>query len=195
MCSWCWGYAPVIKEIRKEYDGRVDFSLVLGGLRSSGEMPWDSISKAYLKSHWQQVAQQTGQEFNDLLFEKECFDYNTYPACKAVVTVRSLLGTEAAFTYLHMIQKAFYTQGIDISNPRLLQGYYDQCFGDSSKFAFYFRSERAEVLTEHDFFKAHSMGATTFPSVVIIDEEGHMLCEKGYRSNEEMKKILEYKNA
>jgi protein-disulfide isomerase-like protein with CxxC motif len=27
-------------------------------------------------------------------------------------------------------------------------------------------------------------------SVVIIDEDGHMLCQKGYRSLEEMKQLL-----
>jgi len=43
----------------------------------------------------------------------------------------------------------------------------------------------------HDFAKARSMGATAFPSVVLIDEEGHMVCQKGYKSEEEMRRLLE----
>ena len=195
MCSWCWGFAPVMEKLRESYRDEIDFSLVLGGLRSSGEMRWDTSAKAYLKSHWQQVAQKTGQPFDETLFAKAEFDYDTYPTCKAVVSVRELLGLEAAFGYLHAIQKAFYSQGIDVGNPRLLQGYYEQLFGNSGKFAFFFRSERAELLTAHDFAKARSMGATAFPSVVIIDDDGHMVCQKGYRSFEEMKTLLESKDA
>ena len=125
-----------------------------------------------------------------MLFQKEHFEYDTYPACKAVVTVRELLGEEAAFTYPHTLQHAFYAQGIDITKTRLLFGYYDQLFGNSSKFAFMYGTERIETLMEHDFAKARSMGATAFPSVVLVDDEGHMVCQKGYRSYDEIDRLL-----
>jgi len=195
MCSWCWGFAPVIERVHQAYAKEIDFSLVLGGLRGKGEMTWDDDAKNYLRAHWQQVAQRTGQPFDETILEKEWFEYDTHPACRAVITVRELLGEEAAFTYLHKIQEAFYTQGIDITNMRLLQGYYEQLFGNSAKFAFHYLSERGETLMLHDFAKARSMGATAFPSIVLIDEEGHMVCQKGYKSEEEMREILEECNA
>jgi putative protein-disulfide isomerase len=190
MCSWCWGFAPVIEEARRRLKEAYDIHLVMGGLRTKGEMVWDEASRRYLFQHWQQVAERTGQSFNELLFSKEDFVYDTYPACKAVVTVRELLGEDAAFTYLHTIQHAFYAQGIDITKTRLLYGYYEQLFGNSGKFAFMYGTERIETLMQHDFAKARSMGATAFPSVVIVDEAGHMVCQKGYRSFEEMNTLL-----
>ena len=39
---------------------------------------------------------------------------------------------------------------------------------------------------QHDFSKARSMGANAFPSVVKIDEDGHMFCQQGYKSLEEI---------
>ncbi len=195
MCSWCWGFAPVIEKIRSSYEEQYNFSLTVGGLRKAGEMAWDEKTKRYLRGHWEEVSRKSGQPFDLSLFDKTIFEYDTTPACKAVVTVRELLGTEQAFRYLHAIQSAFYTQGIDITNPRLLQGYYEQLFGNSAKFAFFFLSERAETLTEHDFAKARAMGATAFPSVVLIDKEGHMMCQKGYRSENEMKQLLEKRDA
>ena len=195
MCSWCWGFAPVVEAIRDKYTDSYEIGLVMGGLRRAGEMVWDDAAKAYLRSHWHNVAETTGQPFDEILLEKERFNYDTYSACKAVVTVRELLGTEAAFDYLHKIQHAFYAQGIDITNPRLLQGYYEQLFGNSGKFAFFFLSERAEVLTEHDFAKARSIGATAFPSVVMVDEEGHMVCQKGYQSAEVLETFLKETHA
>jgi len=193
MCSWCWGFAPVIEALRKS--DASTFSLVLGGLRTKGEMTWDESSKGYLQGHWQQVAKSTGQPFSNALFEKEHFDYDTYPACKAVLSVRECFGMQKAFEYLHTIQKAFYARGQDITQLEVLTELLGSIDVDVDKFATFYKSQRAQTLMEHDFAKARSMGANAFPSVVIIDEEGHMVCQKGYRSLIEMKKIIGEKDA
>ena len=189
MCSWCWGFAPVMEELRINFESEYTFSLVLGGLRTKGEMSWDERSKAYLQGHWEQVAQLTGQVFSNSLFEKASFEYDTYPACKAVITVREQFGMQYAFRYLHTIQEAFYAKGKDITNIDILNDLLDESL-DSESFKTFFESDRAELLMEHDFAKARSMGANAFPSVVIIDEEGHMICQKGYRSLLEMNRLL-----
>ncbi len=188
MCSWCWGFDPVMEALGKS--NTFTFSLVLGGLRGKGDMTWDESSKRYLQSHWEQVAKSTGQSFSNALFEKDHFDYDTYPACKAVVSVRELFGMQKAFDYLHSIQKAFYREGQDITQVEVLKHLLDSIDVDVGKFDTFYKSDRAQLLMEHDFAKARSMGANAFPSVVIIDEEGHMICQKGYRSLLEMKKIL-----
>lgn len=191
MCSWCWGFAPIVEELRTTLKDEYKFSLVLGGLRTKGQMPWNESAKAYLKEHWEQVSQRTGQVFSKILFEKEFFDYDTYPACKAVITVRELFGMQSAFAYIHAIQEAFYTRSEDITNLDRLTSLLHRSASDQSAFRTFFESDRAQLLMEHDFAKARSMGANAFPSVVVIDEEGHMVCQKGYRNLEEMKKLLE----
>ncbi|TNF44113.1 MAG: DsbA family protein [Epsilonproteobacteria bacterium] len=190
MCSWCWGFAPVIEALLKTQSHNYHFSLVVGGLRTQGEMSWNETSKEYLRGHWKQVSQRTGQLFSDTLFDKEQFEYDTYPACKAVVTVRELFGMEKAFMYLHTIQEAFYTRAEDITNVEVLTELLSSVTSQSDAFSSFYESERAQLLMEHDFAKARSMGANAFPSVVIIDEEGHMVCQKGYRTLLEMQKLL-----
>ena len=64
-----------------------------------------------------------------------------------------------------------------------------------AKLVFFFLGERVETLSEHDFAKARAIGATAFPSVVLIDKEGHMMCPKGYRSEDEIKQLLEKRDA
>ncbi len=189
MCSWCWGFAPVMEELRINFESEYTFSLILGGLRTKGEMAWDKRSKAYLQGHWEQVAGRTGQAFSNILFDKVSFEYDTYPACKAVITVREAFGMQYAFRYLHTIQEAFYAKGKDITNIDILNDLLDESL-DSESFKIFFASDRAELLMEHDFAKARSLGANAFPSVVIIDEEGHIICQKGYRSLFEMNRLL-----
>jgi len=182
MCSWCWGFHPVITELRENYSKSYSFSLVVGGLRTKGQMEWSQESKNYLAQNWNAVANATEQPFNYTLLNKDYFEYDTYPACKAVVTVRELWGDEASFKYLAKIQEAFYAKGEDTTLLETLLQYVE----DRENFLEFYKSKRAEVLMQHDFSKARSMGANSFPSVVKIDKDGHMVCQKGYRSLEEI---------
>lgn len=185
MCSWCWGFHPIIEELRQKNSNKYKFSLVVGGLRTTGQMAWNTQNKAYLKQNWDAVATRTGQPFTHALLDKEMFDYNTYPACKAIVTVRELWGDEASFKYLTLIQKAFYKDGKDITSLDTLTNYVTK---DKEAFVAYYQSERAQLLMEHDFSKARSMGANAFPSTIKIDEDGHIVCLSGYRT---LKDIIE----
>jgi len=193
MCSWCWGFAPVIEKLREKYGERHELSLVMGGLRTRGHMEWDEGSKSYLKDNWAQVTSKTGQSFSHALFEREKFEYDTYPACKAVVSLRELMGMRKAFDYLHILHKAFYLEFKDTTSLKVLINLLQGLYVDIKKFEEFYNSSRAEILMQHDFAKARSMGANSFPSVVIIDDEGHMVCQKGYRSYEEMKRLISIK--
>ena len=188
MCSWCWGFSPTIESLR--LSNHFKCSIVLGGLRGKGDMTWDEDSKRYLEGHWEQVAKSTGQTFNRVLFEEEHFDYDTHSACKAVVAVRELFGMQKAFEYVHRLQEAFYKEGKDITNVDILTSLLKNLKVEHEAFKFFYESERAQVLMEHDFAKARSMGANAFPSVVVIDDAGHMVCQKGYRSLEQMNNLL-----
>jgi len=186
MCSWCWGFHPVMETLRKSYSKAYTCSIVLGGLRTSGQMLWNEENRRYLQKNWQAVEQITGQSFHPKLLNLKHFDYNTYPACKAVVTIRELWGEDAAFLYYSTIQSAFYTKGIDISSIDILTSYVHQ---NRQAFTSFYQSDRAELLMQHDFSKARSMGANAFPSTVKIDADGHMVCISGYKSLEEILKI------
>ena len=183
MCSWCWGFHPVIEKLRKEYKDNYKFSLVVGGLRTKGQMLWNEESRKYLSHHWDTVAKKTGQPFLPNILNKTHFEYDTYPACKAVVTVRELWGNEEAFKYLSKIQYAFYAEGRNITEEETLRIYVMQ---DKELFSNFYQSPRAETLMQNDFSKARAMGANAFPSIVKIDEDGHMVCKKGYQTIEEI---------
>ncbi len=106
----------------------------------------------------------------------------SYPACKAIITVRELWGEEASFEYLEKIQEAFYAKGEDTTSLEILLKHVE----DKEEFLAFYETPRAEILMHHDFAKARSMGANAFPSVVKIDSEGHMVCHKGYRGIEDI---------
>jgi putative protein-disulfide isomerase len=190
MCSWCWGFEPVLQRLIDELSDEVAFSLILGGLRNSGEQVWDEAFKRYLRSHWSSVEEKTSQRFKLGLLEREAFDYDTEPACRAVVTVRTL-HREKEFTVFTALQEAFYLKGEDITHTDVIAGIVEAEGIDRAAFLALFRSEEMKAKTKADVYKARSMGANVFPSVVLIDEEGHLCVIKGYKSYEAIRPLLE----
>ena len=189
MCSWCWGFEPVLQKLQETLPGDTKISLVLGGLRSKGDQVWNIEFRSYLKENWTNVQARTGQVFNMDLLDKEVFEYDTEPACRAVVVVREL-DERRQFSFFRELQKAFYTQSKDISLTDVLVDIVEENGLDKREFLNLFESEKMKEKTRNDSYKARSMGANAFPSLVFIDEEGHLCVVKGYKSFEEIKKFM-----
>ena len=89
MCSWCWGFAPVVEALATQAAERgVPMQLVLGGLRRD-QVAIDAAARVRYLGYWQAVNASTGQLFN---FDEGLplgMRYDTEPACRAVVTAVS----------------------------------------------------------------------------------------------------------
>jgi len=190
MCSWCWGFEPVLQKLRDDLSDEVEFSVILGGLRNNGEQVWDDPFKTYLRGHWRSVEEKTGQGFNLGLLEREAFDYDTEPACRAVVTVRTL-DKAKQFSFFKALQEAFYLRGEDITQTDVIADIVSAIGLEKSEFLGFFGSDEMKEKTKADVYKARSMGANVFPSVVLFDEEGHLCVIKGHRSYEEIRRLLD----
>ncbi len=189
MCSWCWGFEPVLKQLISNLPEDTRLSLLLGGLRNQGEQVWDEAFRSYLMMHWQSVHERTGQPINLDLLNKEMFEYDTEPACRAVATVRELDQTRQ-FSFLQALQKAFYQDARDITSTDTLFSVAKEEGFDPESFLSLFLSEKMKEKTKDDAYKARSMGANVFPSLVFIDEEGHLCVVKGYKSFEQIEKLI-----
>ena len=88
MCSWCYGFSPVITTLAERFSGRLPVRLVMGGLRAGNTRPMRPQDKDYIRGAWTRVGEASGQPFDFAFFEREGFIYDTEPACRAVVTMR-----------------------------------------------------------------------------------------------------------
>ena len=90
MCSWCWGFAPVVQALAEQAAAAgVPLKLVVGGLRRE-RAAMEPSARVRILSHWQAVNASTGQLFNFQDALPESFVYDTEPACRALVTARQL---------------------------------------------------------------------------------------------------------
>ena len=190
MCSWCWGFEPVLRRVQAELPRDTRLSILLGGLRSKGEQEWTSEFRHYLQGHWKHVEAKTGQRFMTDLLDKKEFEYDTEPACRALVTLRELDASKV-LSFFHALQAAFYLRSKDITQTDIIMSIAEEEGIDKAGFKALFLSQEMKDKTKEDSYKARSMGANSFPSLVFIDEEGHLSVLKGYRSFEQIKKSIQ----
>ena len=113
MCSWCWGISPQLNRLEREAaQENIPYRIVLGGLRPGGGDPWNDQFKDFLKHHWEEVNDRSGQPFGYDLFEKPEFNYDTEPACRAVVAAREMK-PEIEQRFFELVQHHFYVKNQD----------------------------------------------------------------------------------
>ena len=182
MCSWCYGFGPELTKLRDELQG-VAFSMIMGGLRD-GEI-FDEVKLKNHLGYWQAVHEATGLPFDDTALSQKVFNYTTEPACRAVVTVRTLDATKEYNAYT-ALQKAFYAEGRDITQEDVIAEVIDAIDIDKTLFLERFRSETATKAAAADKQKARTYGVSSFPTLIIIDKQGHMSQIHGFKKYEEL---------
>jgi len=166
MCSWCWGFAPVIEKIDQSFD--IPVRVVVGGLRPGDRAePLDRV-RAMLEHHWAQVAAASGQPFDLKGLDRTDWMYDTMVPDTAVVTMRSTAPDET-LRFLATVQRAFYADAIDVTDPDV---YKDLVAGfpvDRDAFVTAVRSPEMHEVAEKDFREAQWIGVTGFPSLLLRD--------------------------
>ena len=185
MCSWCYGFAPVIRRLVAEQEGTMQFKLVMGGLRPGTEKPLDEQMKEALKHHWQDVEKISGQPVDYGFFDREGFIYDTGPACRAVVTMR-YLRPEVEFEMAEAVQSAFYAQNQDVTEPAVLAAIALQFGVEEDVFLEKFSTQEMQEKTQQDFLIARHLQANAFPSLYLLNGTSLHLLSRGYRTYDGM---------
>lgn len=165
MCSWCWGFSPIITKVVEQYCGDIPIEPIMGGLRPGTTEALDSQGKDYIRGHWEHVRTSTNQPFDFTFFDRENFIYDTEPACRAVVTMRRMV-PEQAMGFLARIQRAFYADGRDITSAETIEEIAVEHGIDSNNFMDTFSSEETRAETLGDFNVTRQARVPGFPALV-----------------------------
>lgn len=189
MCSWCWGFAPVVEALAEQAAAAgVPLQIVVGGLRRD-QVAIDAAARVRYLGYWQAVNASTGQLFD---FERglpEGLVYDTEPACRALVTARQL-DAASAWTLLKLIQQAFYTEGADVTQASVLVQLAEQAGIPRIEFAEAFDSQAMQEATAADFTWVQDLGIAGFPTL-LAERDGQLaLLTNGYQPLEVLAPLL-----
>ena len=170
MCSWCYGFATPLDQLLADPQDAapLQLALVMGGLRPFTTEPITAERANELAGHWHHVAQASGQPFTpapDTAMHQPGFVYDTEPASRATVTVRSLW-PKLVWRYFKAVQHAFYAEGRNVTEPGVLADIAEGLGIARADFAKAFASQAMRDATLQDFRQAQAWGIRGFPTLV-----------------------------
>jgi len=190
MCSWCWGFAPVVEELaRQAAQAGVRLDWVVGGLRQECA-PLGEPARERIFAHWRAVSGETGQPFNFARGLPEGLVYDTEPACRALVVARHLAPRRVG-RLARLIQQAFYLEGRDVTHARVLlelaetAGFSRCCFAEA------FDSAEQRAATRADFAWVERLGIAGFPTLLAERNGMLALLTNGHQPLERLSPLLE----
>ena len=184
MCSWCYGFAkPLDALLADPQDAApLQLALVMGGLRPFTTEAMAPERANELAGHWQRVAEASGQPFTplpDTAMHRPGFVYDTEPASRATVTVRSLW-PQHVWRYFKTVQHAFYAEGRNVTEPGVLADVAEQLGLPRAEFGKAFASQQMRDATLQDFQQSQAWGIRGFPTLVAEHGDHLHLVGSGY---------------
>ncbi len=191
MCSWCYGFSPVIRALRDRYRETLPVRIVVGGLRAGNTRAMRDEDREYIRSAWTRVGEASGQPFDFAFFDRESFVYDTEPACRAVVAMRHR-NPAWALDFMGRISEAFYAQNRDTTNADVLCDLAAEAGDDREGFKAAFFDPEIRNETFRDFLSSQQSGVQGFPCLVVGNEDaGYALVTNGFRPLEGLPEAID----
>ena len=195
MCSWCWGFAPTIKELSETYKKSAPLAITTGGLHAYDTHTMDNQYKDIIRHHWEDVEKTTGANFDYSFFDRIDFVLDTEPACRAVVVVRKMEKAKALAFY-ELISRNFYKENQDTTDTNTLKKIAEEIDLDPEEFIALFESDLIKQEALDDFRLTQRLGITGFPTLIAKekseDDQKLALISAGYQSYENLIPIIDH---
>lgn len=164
MCSWCWGFAPVIRALAQQLPESIPLRVISGGLRAGNTRKLDEATRSRILHHWHQVEAASGQPFTVEDALPVGFVYDTEPACRALSWV-SRQAADRSLDVLDALQAAFYRDRRDVTRLRVVQEILTEL--ELDELARELDTNAARQAAEQDFEETRSHGISGFPSLLL----------------------------
>ena len=195
LCGWCFGLSPVIGRLQAAFAGRVEVSVLCGGMATGPAAApiadcWDTLS-----SSLREVAAVTGAEFGPAfraLGEAGSYRFDSEPPSRAIVAFRQLTQDPArTVAFAHAVQTALFHDGHDLNDPATYAPLLTLFGADATEFLRRWALPDTARATQQEFAAVARIGVHGFPTVVLrLGEQGYVLA-RGYQPYEQLRAGLE----
>ncbi len=190
MCSWCYGISEELSKTIAHFGDKVELEVVMGGLRAGGGEEWNESFKEFLRHHWEDVGMKSGQPFSFSLLDRPEFDYDTEPACRAVVVIEDLAPNKV-LSFFKAVQKGFYVESNDPKEVKFYESICKALGVDFSLFSLKFESSDMKENTIKHFQRSAQLGVRSFPTLLLEYNGQRHNIAIGYSTFEKMKERID----
>ncbi len=188
MCSWCWGFRPVLEQVELEYP-ELNRVIVMGGLRRGPGVPMDDDLIELIRDAWRRIAEATGQTFDHKLWNRHRPLATTLPACRAVLTVR-ILNPKLEWPFMVAMFKAYFTEARDCTRVETHLEIAQSVGIDPGAFRETLASPDVERLLSEDLRLGDSLGIRGYPTLLLKLSGEYHLVSPGYQPIDQLRRAI-----
>ncbi|KAA3607950.1 MAG: DsbA family protein [Planctomycetota bacterium] len=193
LCSWCWGFQPVLDRFVEQTPGANQVDLILGGLAEDSGVPMGPEMRSFVQGAWRAVEQRCQVPMNWQLWQQQSPKRSTWPACRAVLAAKQL-APGGDWRLYRSLQKAFYQQAKDVTDEaQLLQSATESATAsdpplDPIAFEKLWRAEETQHQLHAHRQTVESLGVQGFPALFLVRRGETLPLAHGYRPLEVVQK-------
>ena len=188
MCSWCWGFRPVLEQVEQEYP-ELNRVTVMGGLRRGPDVPMDDALIELIRDAWRRIAETTGQPFDHTLWKRHRPLSTTLPACRAVLTAR-ILNPELEWPFMVAMFKAYFTEARDCTRVETHLEIAQEVGIDPASFSETLSTSDVERALSEDLRLGDSLGIRGYPTLMLKLAGEYHLVSPGYGPIEHFRRAI-----
>jgi putative protein-disulfide isomerase len=186
LCGWCYGFSPVFNQIYAEYQSKITFDVVSGGLFLGNRVgPINEVAPYIKAGAYKTVESTTGVKFGKGFIENgleqgKMMLNSLYPAIALCIVKADYPEHTVAFAGL--LHQAFYVDGMD---PVKVDGYaaYAASLGiDTAEFNEKMKNPVYEQHALAEFSFAGQQGLGGYPALVLEVDGKREVLSSGYVS-------------
>ena len=195
LCAWCYGLSPAIQRLQAELAGRLDVSVLCGGMVVGTEAgplaeSWEALCPALAE-----IEAVAGAPFGGsfrALGEAGTCRYDSEPPSRAIVAFRQLTQDPArTVVFAHAVQQALFRDGHDLNQATTYLPLLEPFGVDAADFLSRWAAPETARTAQQEFAAVGRIGVQGFPTLVVrIGEQGYVLA-RGYQPYEQLRAGLE----
>ena len=195
LCGWCYGTSPAINELQAEFAGRLDVSVLCGGMVVGDDAGPIAETWDYLRQALAEVETVTGVRFGEAfraLGDAGSYRYDSEPPSRAIVAFRQITQDPArTMAFAHAVQRALFRDGHDLNRAATYTPLLASFEVDAAEFERRWAAPETAQAARQEFAAVARIGVQGFPTVVVrIGEQGYVLA-RGYQPYEQLRAGLE----
>jgi len=196
MCSWCYGFGKELSALTERVPD-LNLEIVVGGLRAYATDVLDDAGKQMRLQHWRRVQSLSGLPFDrEALMARKGFVYDTEPVCRAVVAARRFVRNDQLLAVFRALQNAFYAEGRDTTDGHVLTDIAVRALRamnvavNVDEFFQIWVAAETKKETERDFIRARALGVSSFPALLLEENDQLYAVGSGYASVDQLEHQL-----
>lgn len=199
ICSHCWAIEPELRRFVEQYGHYFNMHTVMGGLLEKwhdGPIdPGNGIYKpADVAGHWREVGEHSRMPIDGSLMVDNPVQ-SSYPPSRVFKIIQKNHGDTLASAYLRRTREELFVFNQNISERAEVVEIVNALGLDGEAIVNEAEQPIGQQLLNEDFAQARSLGATGFPSIIMINAENKGLKIVGGRPLESyvdgLKKVLD----